>query len=584
MVLRKKNSRNKQKKPLDRLSVLTIVIFIFATLIVIRLGDIQILQHPFYEVLAEGQHSLSEKLIPKRGEIYVRDKLTLDKLYPLAANKDYSLVYVMPKMVKDPEAVAKALASILEMEEKEILPRLTKQDDLYEPIKHQVPDEKVEEIKKYNFAGIEFQIESYRLYPEKNIGAHILGFYGFENDQRIGQYGLEGYWEKQLAGQAGYLQAEKDAQGRWISIGTKMLKEAQDGDSLVLTIDHAIQYEACKSLDEEVQKHGADGGSLIIMNPKTGAVLAMCGSPDFDPNNYNEVEDANIFLNPATFYIYEPGSVFKSITMAAALDLGLVTPTTTYEDKGFVEIGKYTIKNSDGEAHGVNTMTQVLEQSLNTGAIFAAEKVGPEQFEKYVKKFGFGEKTDIELNSEAQGNTSTLAQHKEIYMATSSFGQGISVTLLQLVNAFGVIANGGKLMKPYIVDEIIKPNGFRLKTEPKEIRQVISQKTATTLSAMLVSVVRNGHGKRAGVPGYFVAGKTGTAQVPKEDGPGYDPNHTIGSFCGFATVADPKFVMCVKMDKPKDVQWAESSAAPLFGEMAKFMLNYYGVAPEEEIE
>jgi len=584
MVIRHRNNRNKPKKTLDRLSILTIVIFIFASLIVIRLGDIQVLQHTFYGALAEGQHSLSEKLLPKRGEIYVRDQFMPDKLYPLAANKDYSLVYVVPTMVKDPEAIARALAPVLEMDEKEILPRLTKQDDLYEPIKHQVTDEKVEEIKKLNLAGIEFQVEDLRFYPEKNIGSHILGFYGYKDDQRVGQYGLEGYWEAQLAGQQGYLQAEKDAMGRWISIGTQMIKEAQDGNSLILTIDHTIQYEACKSLNEEVQKHGADGGSLIIMNPKTGAITAMCGSPDFDPNEYNKVEDINTFINPATFYIYEPGSVFKAITMAAALDLGKVSPDTTYTDEGSVQIGKYTIKNSDGKAHGVNTMTQVLEQSLNTGAIFAARQIGPENFEKYVKKFGFGVKSGIELNSEAQGDISTLASHKEIYMATSSFGQGISVTLLQLVDAFGAIANGGKLMKPYIVDEILKPNGFKVKTEPKLIREVISPKTAITLSAMLVNVVRNGHGQRAGVPGYFVAGKTGTAQVPKEDGVGYDPNHTIGSFCGFAPVADPKFVMCVKMDKPKDVQWAESSAAPLFGAMAKFMLNYYQVPPEEEVE
>ena len=591
MVIRPQKRRKKAKKSFDRIDYLRAVIFIFAALIIVRLADIQIFQHSFYEALAAGQHSLYEKLLPKRGEIYVRDKDESDKLYPLSVNKAYYLVYAEPKRVLDPEKTARLLAPILKEEEedaeeveKEILSRLQKQNDLYEPLKHQVSEELVEEIKKLELAGIEFQEELYRFYPEKNIGSHVLGFVGFKNDQRIGQYGLEGYWEKELAGETGFLQAEKDAQGRWITFGTKLIEEAKDGDDLVLTLDHIIQYETCKQLNSEVEKHGADGGSIIIMNPQTGAVLAMCGSPDFDPNNYNEVEDVNVFINPATFYIYEPGSVFKPITMAAALDQGKVSPNTTYEDTGSVEIGKYTIKNFDAKAHGVNTMTEVLEKSLNTGAIFAARQVGPEVFEDYVKRFGFGQKYGLELASEAQGNISTLAKHKEIYMATGSFGQGISVTLLQLTNAFGAIANGGKLMKPYIVDEIIKPNGTSLKTEPRLIRQVISSQTATTLGAMLVNVVRHGHGKRAGVPGYFVAGKTGTAQVPREDGPGYDPDHTIGSFCGFAPVDDPVFVMCVKMDRPRTVQWAESTAAPLFGSLARFMLNYYGIPPEERVE
>jgi cell division protein FtsI/penicillin-binding protein 2 len=583
MVPKRANHYQKSKHH-DRLTYLTTVVFVLVGLIFVRLGDLQIFQHSFYQALAEDVHVLEEKLIPKRGEIYVRDHQTPDKLYPLAANKDYYLIYAEPDRVKEPDKVAAALASVLELDQAEILPRLTKEKDLYEPLKHEVPEDKMLELKKLNLAGIKWQTESYRYYPEKNIGAHVLGFVGYQGDKKVGQYGLEGYWEKQLAGEMGFLRAEKDAQGRLVTFGTKLLQEAKDGDDLLLTLDHTIQYEACKQLNAEVQKHGADGGSLIIMDPATGAVIAMCGAPDFDPNEYQTLEDINTFINPATFYIYEPGSVFKAITMAAALDQGKVTPATTYTDTGSVEIGQYTIKNSDEKANGVQTMTQVLEKSLNTGAIFAARSIGPEKFEEYVKRFGFGQPTEIELAAEAQGNISTLNQHKEIYMATGSFGQGLSVTPLQLVTAFGAIANGGKLMKPYIVDEVIKPDGTAIKTEPKEVRQAISQKTAMTLGAMMVNVVRNGHGQRAGVPGYFVAGKTGTAQVPSANGPGYDPYHTIGTFCGFAPVEDPKFVMCVKMDKPKDVQWAESSAAPLFGDMAKFMLNYYGIPPAEKVE
>ncbi len=586
-MVRKRNSntyRNKDKRSLDRIGYLRAGIFLFAGIIAMRLVDIQVFQHAFYEALAVDQHSLSERLMPKRGEIYVRDAAFPDQLYPVAVNKAYYLVYAEPKRVENPKAAAEALAPLLEVDEEEVLPRLEKENDLYEPLKRQVSEEAVEQIKALEIEGIEYQEEYYRYYPENNIGSHLLGFVGFRDDEKVGQYGVEEYWEQGLAGTQGYLQAEKDALGRWITFGAKLLEEAEDGEDLVLTVDHTIQYEACKRLNEAVQKHGADGGAVMIMDPKTGAVTAMCGSPDFDPNIYNEVEDINVYINPATYYIYEPGSVFKPFTMAAALNEGTVGPETTYEDTGSVQIGKYTIKNFDGQAHGINTMTQVLEKSLNTGVIFAARTIGPEKFEDYIKAFHFGETYGLQLNSEANGNISSLAKHQDLYMATGSFGQGLSVTLLQLTNAFGAIANGGKLMQPYVIDEIIDHDGFSQKTEPKELRQVITSKTATTLSAMLVNVVRNGHGTRAGVPGYFVAGKTGTAQVPKENGAGYDPNITIGSFCGFAPVDDPAFVMCVRINRPRDVQWAESSAAPLFGQLAQFMLNYYGIPPEEAVE
>ena len=269
--------------------------------------------------------------------------------------------------------------------------------------------------------------------------------------------------------------------------------------------------------------------------------------------------------------------------MAIGLELEKVTPSTTYTDTGSVSIGSYTIRNSDGKAHGVQTMMDVLDESLNTGTIFVARKVGVEQFRKYVKAFGFGSITGIDLDTETSGDVSSLDQKKsDIYVATGSFGQGITVTPLQLITAYSALANGGKLMKPYIVDTIVKPDRSVIRTAPKVIRQVISARTSDLIGGMLVNVVRKGHGKRAGVPGYFVAGKTGTAQVPRKDGRGYDRNATIGSFAGYAPVERPAFVMLVRIDNPRDVQWAESSAAPLFGELAHFLLQYYEVPPDEK--
>jgi cell division protein FtsI/penicillin-binding protein 2 len=384
--------------------------------------------------------------------------------------------------------------------------------------------------------------------------------------------------EKELAGQAGYIKAEKDASGGLIAAAAEIWQPAVNGANILLTIDRTIEYEACRQLDEWVKKHGADSGSVTIVNPKTGAILAMCGAPDFDPNQYNQASDPKVYLNLAAQAPYEPGSVFKPITMSAAIDQGKVTPETTYTDTGQIKVGSFTIKNSDNLAHGVQNMAQVLELSLNTGAIFAMQQVGAKTFDKYVQDYGFGLETKLGLN-EAVGNISKLATGKDIYAMTGSFGQGLTVTPLQLTMAYAAIANGGALMRPYIIEEVRRPNGDVEKTAPLTVRQVISQKTAATMGAMLVRVVQNGHGKKAGVTGYYVAGKTGTAQVPDPQTGGYLDNVTIGSFAGFAPVEDPKFAMVVRIDHPRDVQFAESSAAPLFGSIAKFLLSYYHVQP-----
>jgi cell division protein FtsI/penicillin-binding protein 2 len=304
----------------------------------------------------------------------------------------------------------------------------------------------------------------------------------------------------------------------------------------------------------------------------------MCGNPDFDPNTFNTVTDVSTFTNAASQVPYEPGSVFKPLTMAAAINEGKVTPESTYTDTGSVKVGSFTIKNSDNKAHGVSTMNQVLEESLNTGAIYSMQQIGPKLFETYIKNFGFGTKTGFGL-SESAGNISALAGGKEIYAMTGSFGQGLTVSTLQLANAYAAIANGGKLMKPYVIDEIRYPDGTKKKTDPSVVRDVISPKTASTVSAMLVNVVEKGHGKKAGVNGYYVAGKTGTAQIPDPNGSGYLEGVTIGTFAGFAPVEDPVFAMVVRVDRPKDVQFAESSAAPLFGKIAKFLLSHYHVTP-----
>lgn len=543
----------------------------------VRFFSLQIIQHGFYTALAQGQHSIFQKLFPERGEILAREPD--GSLFPLATNRDLNLLYAVPTQVEKPDQAAKALAPLLGLTEDELVPRLSKPNDIYEPLAHELSDEQREKIEALNLKGIAFAPERVRFYPDGPTAAHLLGFWGFSGDERKGQYGLEGYFENELKGEAGHLAAERDAGGRLIPVGNQSFVPAKNGDDIILTIDRTAQYKACSALSAAVLKHGASGGSLIILDPKTGKIMALCGAPSFDPNNYRDANDIAVYLNPAVSTTYEPGSVMKAITMAAAVDQAKVTPDATYTDEGSRVIGNYTIKNSDGKAHGVQTMTQVLEESLNTGAIFAMEQIGADVFRRYLQNFGFGVKTSISLEGESAGNISSLNQKGDIYPATASFGQGITTTPLQIAQAFAVIANHGVLMRPYLIDEVMKPGNVSVKTKPEEIRQVISSKTATTVSAMLVNVVKNGHGKRAGVPGYFIAGKTGTAQVPSKDRAGYDPNKTIGTFAGFGPVEDPRFVMVVKIDEPKDVQFAESSAAPLFGDVATFLLHYLNVPP-----
>ncbi|MFH1705152.1 MAG: penicillin-binding protein 2 [Patescibacteria group bacterium] len=567
-----------------RVRVLSILLILLVPALVVRLAQLQIFEHSTYEALASDQHDLEAKLLPSRGRIFVRDRAD-GKLYPLASNREAWTIYAVPKNIEDPIAVAHELAGIVNIPDVDLITRLTKEGDPYELVLKDASTEIVDQIKEKDLEGIGFVRTSARLYPEKDVSGQLIGFVGEdESGNMAGKYGIEGGFNELLAGVAGSLVAEKDASGRRLIIGDSQIQNAVDGADIVLTIDRTIQYEACTKIKAAVEQHNADNGSIVIIEPKTGAILAMCSYPDFDPAEYGKVQDISILNNPIVFTAYEPGSVFKPFTLAAGIDAKKIDPSTTYEDKGFEEIDDFTVRNSDGKAHGIQTMTQVLDESLNTGTIFVQRQLGKALFEEYVQAFGFGKKTGIELSPQGAGNVSSLAKKGSIFAATASYGQGLTVTPIQLVAGYGALANSGKLMRPYVVAEILYPDGSVEKTKPQEVGQPIEARTSRLISGMLVSVVENGHGKRAGVPGYWVAGKTGTAQVPRKDGRGYEEDDTIGSFAGYAPSEDAKFAMLVKIDHPRDVQWAESSAAPLFGVMANFLLNYLEVPTERQVK
>lgn len=565
-----------------RLLILRFVMLAGVLAVAGRLFTLQVLSHGFYAALASEQHGIFDDLFPERGAVFLRDPKSADGRFPAVINRNAYVAFADTKTLVDAKDAATKLAPILAMEEAVLLERFSEKDDPYVPLANKLGDDVADKIRALDIKGIGLARERLRYYPEGRTLSHVTGFLGFsdqgEKGERIGRYGIEGNLDASLAGERGFLNAAITKLG----VGGESFLPAKDGDELTLTIDRSIQYVACEKLRAAVAKHGADGGTVVIADPKTGAILAMCSVPDFDPNDFSKVEDISVFNNPALFEPYEPGSIFKPVTMAAAIDAGRVAPTTTYVDEGSVKIGLYTIRNSDGKTNGLQTMTQVLEKSLNTGMIFVVEKLGPKPFLKYVEDFGFGSPTGVELDTEVSGTIESLRKKGDIWSATGSFGQGISATPMQLVAAYGAMANGGKLMRPYVVAETKDTDGTVTVTEPEAVRQVITKRASSLIGGMLVNVVENGHGKRARVPGYWVAGKTGTAQISRADGLGYEKDASIGSFVGYAPVDDPAFVMLIKLERPRDVEWAESSAAPLFGDIAKFLLQYMQIPPDRK--
>ena len=562
-----------------RFSIVILFILCTAIIIIARLAVLQVARHGDYQALARGQHETLEELVPQRGTIYAQNK---DTRYPLAINRAYSMAYAVPRDVTDSEKTVIILTSVLGLDEQVVREKISKPDDLFEILKHRLSPEEERRLTESNLDGIHLSPEYFRYYPGGELAAQVVGFVGSDGQEYRGRYGMEASFENTLHGQKGVLQQERAAGGGWISIGDRLLMPAQDGPDILLTINYPVQYEVERILRAAVETHRADSGSAVVLSPQDGKIIAMASVPSFNPNNYNTVEDIARFVNPIVSHAYEPGSVFKPITMAIGIDHGVVTPDTTYVDTGQVVEAGYTITNAEGKVYGKSTMTNVLEESINTGVIHVEKLLGNTVFADYVRQFGFGEKTGIALPGESPGNMRNLAETKrDIQFFTASFGQGISVTPLQLAVAYGALANGGVLMTPQIVEKMTYADGREDSIAPQQRQRVIREETARTMGEMLRNVVVNGHGKRADVPGYRVGGKTGTAQVAKSDAKGYDDGATIGTFAGYAPLDDPRFVVVVKIDNPKDVIWAESSAAPTFGKIMRYLLQYYDVPPTE---
>ena len=590
--MRRKNKKffkrtGKNSSSQGRISFIHFVFIVLFLALSCQLYNIQIRENSKFVNQAEALHDTTTILTPERGLIYFQDK---NKEYiPVAINKKYYSLFAVPKEIENPEEASELLSEIIPLSYEEIFLHLNKENDPYEPLLKKIEDDDlINEIKDAQIKGIYFREESYRYYPLGSSAAQVIGFVGEADDGLIkGRYGLESYYDAILSGRKGIFTGIKDALGRLVRSNFSQEEKIVEGLSIETTIDKNIQFATDKALNNLIESRGASKGTIIVMEVKTGKILALANLPTFNLNDFSDIKDYLIFRNFATEERYEPGSVMKSFTMAAGIDTGKVTPDTTYIDKGYYEIGGYRITNYKDQVHGKTTMRNVLEFSINTGAIFVAEQVGNETLRKYFKKFGFAETTGIDLPLEITGDLSNLEYPKSnpTYFATASYGDGISVTPIELIRAYAIIANKGRLVTPYLVESTRDGAGNRTSLISTEYlsntKQIINQETTETLTSMLVGVIENGYGGNAKIKGYSLAGKTGTSFVYLEDKKGYSDD-VVHSFVGFFPASDPKYIILVKMDKP---QWGKDAASHTvtlaFKEVERFLINYYNIPPDE---
>ena len=515
-----------------------------------RFYNIQIKQGDFYAAQAASQ-MLGRSLEPVRGDIIMTDRD--GSPVSLAITKNHPFIYASPEQMAregvDISQAATQLESIIDIPAADIMRRINKPRDPFEELLRSACDKIVSQIKELNIPGIYIGERTKRYYPYGVLAAHILGFVA--NNE--GQYGVEAYFNEKLSGVAGRIS------------GTTFITPER-GQDIQLTINPIIQARAEKILADTITKFNAKGGVVIVSEPRTGAIKAMAGAPSFDPNNFGSAKMSR-FINPTVQKVYEPGSVFKLITMAAALSSESVTPDTTYIDHGTLTRNGRIIRNWNHRAHGELTMREVIERSINTGTVFAVEKMGRKTFLNYLEKFGFTAETGINLPGEVIGSIRSLINGRDINFATASYGQGISVTPIRMLTAINAIANNGIMMRPRII-----------KGEPEVLGRPISPEVAKTMTDIMVSSVQRNI--LADIKGYSIAGKTGTASVPDLARGGYKDAY-INTYIGFAPAHNPRFSVLIRIDEPEGNPLAGESVVPAFRDLAEFILLHYGIAPDK---
>ncbi len=548
---------------------LNIGFLLILLLLILRLGYWQIIKASELNTAAKSQRQSSRKIPSNRGEIRAKDGFALATSltqYRLLVDTRY-----FPKNQKDFAPLIPILGASTSAN---LIYKINDLKTIWFPLTDGLTEEQKLQIERYKIPGLEWESGISRWYPESSISAHLLGFMGQDSQGNPkGYFGLEGFYNRELSGRSGKMVGEIDAFKRPILIDGQELISDQPGTDLTTSIERPIQYIAYQKLKAGLERYQAMSGTITIMEPGTGRIIAMVSIPDYDPNNYGDYGDS-LYRNPIIADAYEPGSTFKVIVMSAALDAGVLDENTKCTICfGPVVIGDAVIKTWNEKYYPNNTMAEVIVHSDNTGMVFVGRKLGKDRLLKYYDKFGLGHMTGVDLQEETDASLRPAKDWYELDVAASTFGQGIAITPLQMLRAVGAIANRGKMMTPSLVDLIgknSKPSNAGL--------QVISPIAAAKMTKMMINSVDRGEAKWAKPAGFVIAGKTGTAQIPVSGY--YDKTKTIASFVGFAPADNPKFVMLVTLREPKTSPWGSETAAPLWFEMAREIFRYYRITPD----
>jgi cell division protein FtsI (penicillin-binding protein 3) len=535
-----------------------------------RLLYLQVLKHEEYAKLADSQHAKTIPLKPRRGPILDRNGQVL------AVSAKAESLYALTSRIENREALARRLAPVLEEPAREISRRLDSAKR-FVFVKRRLPPDVALAVRALDEPALGFVDESLRLYPNRELAAHALGFEGVDGK---GLAGVEQSWDGQLAGAEGRALVGRDALGREVTGSPTVLKPSVPGQGVMLTIDATLQYIAEREVEAAWRRTRSKAAMAVLMDPRSGEILALAIRPTYNPNSYAAAADDDRRVRAVTDP-FEPGSTFKVILAAAALEEGVARPTDRfYAENGAITVARTTIH--DWKKYGWLTFTEVLQNSSNVGSIKVGLALGKERYYKYISAFGFGVPAGVGLSGESRGQLRPPSRWSGLSLATMSIGQEISVTALQMVAAFAAIANGGRLMQPQIVHAVLDSQGRVTRTiEPRVVRQVITPDTAHTLTRMMTTVVREGTGHNAAIPGYEVAGKTGTAQKLDPATRRYSRAPGVLSFVGFAPADDPRLAMLVMLDEPKNEKWGSEAAAPIFAAIGREALRYLNVPPHD---
>ncbi len=553
------------------------MILVLGGVLLVQLFRLQVIEHEYWKGKALDAQIDTREAEPERGRIWDRNGVLL------AGNEPRFQVWIDRLAVEDKRfgkdnlaILMRDVAPMLNLTPDETLQKMDG-DQVRVLLKSDLAAALGERLIDLNVSWLEVEPYWQRTYPEHSLAASVLGFY---NAQHKGYYGLEGFYHGELAGEKRRFDVDQDVWRDPLPLNVPPDVSVAPGVDLVLTIDRDVQMIVEDELAGALETTGAESGSIIVMNPRTGEVLAMAGAPGFDPNTYTDTAgtDPDRFVNPAVSELYEPGSVFKIITLAAALDAGVATPETTYTDTACLEVGGQPLCNWNRKGHGVVSMVDMMAKSLNVGAATLSLRMGAPTFYSYVRAFGFGRLTGIDLQAEAEGNVRTPADVDwyESDLGTNAFGQGLSATPLQMIVAVAAVANEGKLVRPHVVRAIVEGDHVR-EAQLVEAGQPIRPDTARTLTEVLVEAVAR-EVPQAQVPGYRIAGKTGTAQIPIAGG--YDDPWTIASFVGYGPASDPQLIILVRLDRPTVSPWGSETAAPVFQRVATRLFAVLGIPPD----